>query len=117
MTGPRRTTRVAVAVVMTVWTALQCATLVVAAVRGGSEADAFRFTYTGMLCMVLVTLTVVAWRWVARANLWVPPVPEGPPIVRGPVLDGATPGAPDVEERRLPRHQGLSGETSPPRRW
>ena len=118
MTGPRRRTRVLVAACMTVWTVLQATTLVVAATRGGSAADAFRFAYTGMLCMVLVALTVVAWRWVARAKHWVPAVPESPPTVRGPAPDGAAPGeAPGGGPRPSPPPQGLSRAATPPRRW
>lgn len=112
MHTPGRRARVLVAVVMTLWTTLQGATLVVAAVRGGGPVDAFRFTYTGMVEMALVVLTVVAWRWVARAGSWRP----GPPsdaftsrVVQDP---------PDSEEVPPgPRHSGLGGHEPPPSRW
>ena len=118
MAGPSRRTRLVVAVAMTMWAVLQAATLVVAAVRGGEPSDAFRYVYTGMLTMVLVALTVVAWRWVAggrpgpspayvrhadrtyavggdrgAAHRPPPPRPRGARAATGPLVSGQTPQA------------------------
>lgn len=112
MHTPGRRARVLVAIVMTLWTTLQGATLVVAAVRGGGPTDAFRFAYTGMVVMALVALTVVAWRWVARAGSWLPAPPGNAPTSR------VVQDEPDPEE--VPprqRHSGLGGHEPPPTRW
>lgn len=110
MSGPRRSTRLAVAVAMTLWAVLQAATLVVAALGAGGPRDPFTFTYTGMFTMVLVVLCVVAWRWVGRATGYLPPPPAGEPTARTP--------AQAVEPQPGSRsHHGLRGQVPPPRRW
>lgn len=109
MREPGRRTRLVVAVAMTLWTVLQAATLVVAAHRQGEPSDAFRYAYTGILTMALTALTVVAWRWVARAR----PGPRPP----GPGGSSAPPPAEPAASAETPEHRGLSGRVTPPRRW
>ncbi len=110
MAGPSRRTRLVVAVAMTMWAVLQAATLVVAAVRGGEPSDAFRYVYTGMLTMVLVALTVVAWRWVAGGRPGPSPVASGMPT-------GRTPSEATEEPPTARPHRGLAGHEQPPARW
>lgn len=124
MGAPSRRARLAVAVAMTTWTVLQAATLVVAAVRGGDTSDALVFTYTGMVTMALTALTVVAWRWVARARPGPPPVASGTPTDRTPIQrtpDDSAPTGPTpavaTEETPTVRHRGLAGHEQPPTRW
>lgn len=112
MTSPSRRARTVVALVMTLWTVLQGTTLVVAAIRGGEPADAFRYVYTGMLTMALVALCVVAWRWVARATPYVLPPRAGEPTARTP-----TEPEPDAPAPEPPSHHGLTGRVPPPQRW
>lgn len=98
---PRSGRRLVVAVVLTLWTLLQVATMVKAAVVGGPPSDAFRFWATGLLVLLLAAAGVWAWRWAAE--------PTGP---------RPRSGAPDDVPPLPPRaHQGLSGEVEPPTRW
>lgn len=95
---PPPSVRGAVATVLSIWAVLQAATLVVAAVRGGSPDHAFTFLYTGMFTAALVFAAWRAWAWTAAARSLAPPAEDG---------------ADDAARR----HAGLSGEEPPPPRW
>lgn len=99
--GPRRAVRVTVAVVLTAATVLQTLTIVAAAVGGGPTVYAAQFFFTGVWVLLLGWMTVVAWRWVARA------AHEQSERLRV--------GIPDEPEPR--DHLGLTGEIDPPKRW
>lgn len=82
--------------VLALWTVLQAATMVVAAVRGGAPDLAFAFWATGLFTIVLGMASWSALRWAVRGN---------PTNLAG------------QAEPEPVRHGGLCGEVAPPTRW
>lgn len=95
--GAPQSVRWTVVGVLALWTLLQVATLVVAAVRGGPTTYALAFFATAIACIVLGLATLVAWRWAVRGQ-----------------SHGLVVSAPDVVPAP---HLGLSGQEPPPGRW
>ncbi|WP_147525081.1 hypothetical protein [Cellulomonas timonensis] len=92
-----RPMRILVAMGFTVWTLLQLATMVKAALSGGSPDLAYPWFFTGVFTLILGACSWHAWTWVAESRAR---------VLRLPALD---------EEPQ--RHHALSEQQPPPTRW